>query len=410
MRGSRRISTWTTTLILLAVAIIYFTWVNQAPSNAPTTKIEVVPVQTRDIQDTILEMGTVDIGKMVIASAPVATKLMKINVKQGDKVQKGQVLFLLDKSELLTDEKEAQSVMDKAKTDLDKLKKQPEANDVGQAETAYVQASTSFLNAQQTMKTNEQLFKENFLSQVAYQQSKDDWDIAKRKLDLARQAYDKATEVPPREDIAKAEADVEKAKQDLKKVEDQLDICEYKAPFNATVLDCYIKPLDWEIHPDGVPLAKGNAVVRIGDPKQAMINIDIFESEIGKVSHGQKAVITSDTLGKKEFHGVVDEIGSFAVPAGNLRKFPVSIKVNSDNVEFKPGTSVEVKLITGERKSVPAIPLRCVQEDNGNLRVTVLRGEKREFVNVTTGLDDGKYIEIVKGLSVGDRVIAEQEK
>src|SRR5208283_1906178 len=147
---------------------------------------------------------------------------------------------------------------------------------------------------------------------------------------------------------------------------------------------------DWEIHPDGVPLAQGNAVVRLGDPKQVLIHLDIFESEIGKVSREQKAIITSDTLGKKEFHGVVDEIGSFAVPVGNLRKFPVSIKVNSDNVEFKPGTSVEVKLITGERKSVPAIPLRCVQEDNGNLRVTVPRGEKREFINVTTGLDDGQ--------------------
>lgn len=410
MYKTKRITAWTTGLILLVSAIIYFSWVNQAPSNSPTTKTEVIPVQTRDIQDTIREIGTVDIGKMAIASAPIATKLTKINVKQGDKVLKGQVLFLLDTSELLTEEKEAQAVIDKAKTDLDKLKKQPDTNDVGQAETAYVQASTNFLNAQRAMKTNDQLYKENFLSQVAWQQSKDDLDIAKRKLDLALETYDKATAVPPKEDIAKAETDIEKGKQDLKKIQDQLDLCNYKAPFNATVLDCYIKPLDWEIHPDGVPLAQGNAIVRLGDTRQATVHVDIFESEIGKVSHGQKALITSDTFGKKEFTGSVDEIGSFAVPVGNLRKFPVSVKVNSENVEFKPGTSVEVKLITGERKSVPAIPLRCVQEDNGLMRVTLLKDEKREFVNVTTGLDDGQYIEIVKGLSVGDKVLAEQAK
>ena len=408
--NSKKITGWTIGLIILVSIIFYFSWVNQAPSNSPTTKTEIFSVEKRDILDTIREIGTVDIGKMIIANTPIATKLKKIYVKQNDTVKKGQLLFTLDNTDLVTAEKESKAVLDKAKEDLDKLKKQPDSETRNQAETAYIQASTAFVNSERALKTNEELYKEGFISQVTYQQSKEDGDISKRKFDLAKQAYDKAMKPASKDAITQAETLVDKAKKDLEKVQDQLSQCEYKSPMDGKILDCYIKPMDWELHPDGIPLAQGNAIVRIGDTHRAYVRIDIFESEIRKVALGQKALVTSETLGDQQLSGEVTEIGSFAMPVGNLRKFPVTLKIDSSNAELKPGTSVEVKLIVSERKSVPSIPLRCLLDDKGKPMVKVLRDNKRDFAYVNTGLDDGDYIEITKGLSVGDRVLAEEAK
>jgi HlyD family secretion protein len=232
--------------------------------------------------------------------------------------------------------------------------------------------------------------------------------LAKRKLELGRQSYKKASEPAPKEELEKAEITIEKAQQELKKLKEPLEDCEYKAPFSGTVLDSYIRPVDWEIHPEGIPLAQGNAILRLGDTREVKVRMEVFENEIGKVALEQKAIISSDSWKDHELTGRVTEVGSSAIPVGNLKKFPIVISLQDSGREFRPGSSVEVKLITGERKSVLAIPLKSLSEEEGKQKVTLLQNEKRSPTYITTGLDDGQYVEVIHGLSSGDKIIAPQ--
>ncbi len=140
------------------------------------------------------------------------------------------------------------------------------------------------------------------------------------------------------------------------------------------------------------------------------IEADVPESDIIKVSLGQKADISFDAFPVDViFEAEIIKIEPASTIIQDVVYYKVKLKLDNVDEKVKTGMSCDVDIKTAERKGVIAIPLRAVKTEGDKKYVEVLKDEKNsitEKVYVTTGLevDDG-IVEIKSGLNGGEKVI-----
>lgn len=83
------------------------------------------------------------------------------------------------------------------------------------------------------------------------------------------------------------------------------------------------------------------------------------------------------------------------------------LKYSDPDKELYPGMQVQATLITEKRENVIAVPLRYVEKmPNGRYRVHVVQNEVAIERFIEIGLKGEYFVEVVKGLDVGDKLIS----
>jgi RND family efflux transporter MFP subunit len=140
------------------------------------------------------------------------------------------------------------------------------------------------------------------------------------------------------------------------------------------------------------------------------IESDVPESDVIKVSLGQKADISFDAFPIDVlFEATITEIEPASTVIQDVVYYKVKLKLDNVDDRIKAGMSCDVDIKTDEKKNVIAIPLRAVKTEGDKKYVEILKDEKNNITEktyVTTGLegDDG-IVEITSGLSGGEKVI-----
>jgi RND family efflux transporter MFP subunit len=166
---------------------------------------------------------------------------------------------------------------------------------------------------------------------------------------------------------------------------------------------------------DGVVTARNadpGALASPGSPVLVVQTIDwlylttsIPLEESAKVSVGQTANVTFDALPGRTFTGRVANIN----PAASVQSRQIQIRLRLDNPDraIKPGMYGKVGFLTQRVEAAVAVPREAIRTTpDGESTVTVVDAENTAAVRpVRTGATDGKLVQIVSGLSAGDRVV-----
>lgn len=183
-----------------------------------------------------------------------------------------------------------------------------------------------------------------------------------------------------------------------------------RAPFDGTVLT-----KDADVGEMVVPMAASvgsrAAVVTIADMSSLQVEADVSESNIERIISNQPCEITLDAYPAVRYQGYVAKI----VPTADRAKATVMVKVGFKSYDSKvlPEMSAKVLFLTKTTGVAPStakplltVPLSSVVNRNGKKVVYIVRDNKAVETAVTIGKEFGSYEEILSGLSVGDRVIA----
>ena len=167
--------------------------------------------------------------------------------------------------------------------------------------------------------------------------------------------------------------------------------------------------------PAGQTVAQGISnpmvILTVADMSKMQIETQVDESDIGKISVGQKAVFTFDAYPGRSFSGVVSRVSQKASISQNVVYYGVVIDVLSDSSLLKPSMTARVSISIGENQNVLTLPLAALKTQNNQQYVVVMHsGGKTENVPVTTGLSSEDRIEITSGLSENDQVVLTQIK
>ena len=148
--------------------------------------------------------------------------------------------------------------------------------------------------------------------------------------------------------------------------------------------------------------------IQIVDTSQIKFQGTVDEIDIMKIKAGQKAAISVDAVPNKTFTGKVSFISPFgATDTSNVVKFNVTILLDPTDIDLKGGITATADVGISTVANALIVPLSAVTTTGASSSVTVATGDKgqTEKRQVTLGIQNQQYVQILKGLNEGDKVI-----
>src|SRR4030095_1923185 len=130
---------------------------------------------------------------------------------------------------------------------------------------------------------------------------------------------------------------------------------------------------------------------------------NLVEKGFKKVVPGVEAKVQVDTFAGEDFTGKVGRVAPVFDPA--TRTAQMEIEVPNPGFRLKPGMYARVRLTVERRPDALTVPGNAVVDAEGKRGVFMVKDQTAKCVATKVGLSDGERIEILEGLSEGDRVI-----
>ncbi|HTI06137.1 MAG TPA: efflux RND transporter periplasmic adaptor subunit [Gemmatimonadales bacterium] len=307
-------------------------------------------------------------------SAKIPGRLAMLNVSEGSRVNKGDIIARLDNADY--------------------------AAAVGQAEAQVASAKASLI---ETQSDRDQLQRD--FVRVRDIQAQNPNLVSPQDVENAQS---KAKQGDARVDAQQARVDAANA--GLRVAQANLENTYIRAPFSGTVLRKEAEVGEVVAPSVGGGLTRG-AVVTMADLATLEVEVDVNEAYIARIQSGQQARITLDAYPDTAFRGVVRQI----IPTADRQRATVQVKVAITDrdpriltemgakVEFlqaarpQPGTVVERPRII--------VPAEAVRSDGGRDVVWIVRDGRLQRRDVDAGPVSGNFREIRSGLSGGEQLL-----
>jgi len=418
----------------LVLVIIVAVTVYQSQKNLVT--VQTGKVQKQNLASVVSASGEIKPKTYVNIGANAFGKIIKLHVKEGDHVTKGQLLAQLENVQSSADVNATRASVQASETDsvaADAALKTSLA-DLNRAKSDAIHAKLDWDRAQG-------LYNAALIAKQDYDVKKAAWESADAGLAQAeaRVAQAKAQKDSSDKHITQNQAN-------LTRVSDVLQKTTYEAPFDGVITNLPVR--EGETVVIGIQNSPGSTLMTLADMSVITSEVKVDETDIVNVRLGQPADVTIDAIPRKVFHGVVSEIGDNAIvrstgvatsqatsTSEEAKDFKVVVTLTDPPADLRPGLSSTAKITTATRSSVLSIPIQALtvrtqadlvpkDKDAGKNSVQaasvpaeaskqkdevqgvfVIRNKKAEFIPVDTGVSGTTDIEIIKGLQEGDEVI-----
>ena len=253
--------------------------------------------------------------------------------------------------------------------------------------------------------------------QAKYDQAQ--YKVTNTRLDYERDKmlYDQGAGT--KQTLDNAEYEYNTALSNLTAAESDLAETTITAPMSGIVVG--------EPKPAGTMAVQGNSnpavIMRIADTSQKQIMAKIDETDIGNIKVGQDATFTVDTYTNRTFTAHVSKISqtdtsntwdtngtstsssSSSSSSASVIYYYVTLDVDDPDDVLRLGMTARVEINTAEKEDALVVPIAALKtNDNGSYVLRVNASGQTEQVPVTTGIYSDEYVEILSGLSEGDRV------
>ncbi|MBN1977820.1 MAG: efflux RND transporter periplasmic adaptor subunit [Anaerolineae bacterium] len=196
--------------------------------------------------------------------------------------------------------------------------------------------------------------------------------------------------------LKQLEASLSQAKIRLESAQRALEDTKLIAPMDGTVTALNVKV--------GERAGAGQAAVVLSDLTAFVVEVNLDEVDVAKVSVGQGAVVTLDAFPDQELAGEVTDIAPVASLQSGVVLYPVTIRLSPAEVPARVGMTANVETVIASKADALIVPLRAIQSDGGKSYVWRQSSGGFEKVEVTLGVMTEIEVEVTGGLSEGDVV------
>jgi Cu(I)/Ag(I) efflux system membrane fusion protein len=183
----------------------------------------------------------------------------------------------------------------------------------------------------------------------------------------------------------------------LKKTKTVQQTITFYSPQNGVVENLKIR--------EGFFVKPGSTLMSIGDLSEVWVEAEVFERQAGQVKTGTPVTMSLDYLPGKTWKGQVDFI--YPTLDAKTRTVKVRLHFNNENGEFKPNMFAQIAIHTTGDEQALLIPKEALIRTGNQDRVVLALGEGSfKSIEVSVGRYDSESVEILAGLSEGERVVS----
>lgn len=160
----------------------------------------------------------------------------------------------------------------------------------------------------------------------------------------------------------------------------------------------------------GQRVHEGQDLITLPNTTQMLVSTRIHEADRHQVKEGLPCEVRVPAVPGRVFSGRISKIAKFTDSANrwlnpNLKEHTTEILLDETDAPLSPGDSAEIKIFIAHLSNVLAVPVQCVFSRGSRSFVFVQRGLRVEPVEVKLGRSNASLIEVVEGLSEGNRVL-----
>ncbi|NJB84647.1 HlyD family secretion protein [Lewinella marina] len=409
------------TLILVIVAVVIF-----SGRGEEGTKVFVQDVERRNIQEVVSASGKIFPQTEVKISSDVSGEVVELYVEEGDSVVPNQLLAKIDADAYQSQVARGVAGVNSSKAQLANARAQ-----INTQKAQREQILAQLENARDILKRNEQLFKDEVISKAELETSQSNVRALEANLSAAESNIRAAEE-----SARAAEYGIESSEATLNELRTSLRRTTIYAPMGGVVSLLNVEQGERVV---GTIQMTGTELMRIANLNAMEVRVEVSENDVPSVNVGDRAEIEVDAYLNRTFAGTVTQIANSSTTAGvadnvlnsdQVTNFEVRISIDpasyADLVSggnpypFRPGMSASVDILTELAEDVASVPIESVTtrepRDGDSTQaagtteleevVFLVRGDTVDQVQVVTGLQDAKFIQIKTGVEAGDRVVA----
>ena len=388
----------------VVLAVLIFGATSAMKSRNRATEVRIEKVQRRDLVASVTASGQVQPHTKVNVSADITGRVVRLAVKEGQMVTRGQFLLEVDPSQYVANAERATAAVASARAQ------------VAQARPALAQATRNYDRLLALKKANPTLVSDEQVEQLRTQV-----EVAQAQLEAAIHSVDQAT------------ASMRDARSSLSKTT-------ITAPMSGRITRLNVEEGESAIM--GTLNKDAAMLLTISDMSLLETKVKVDETDVSRVNIGDSTVIQLDAFPDTTFVGRVSEIsnssvkgastGGMAATADQAIDYEVTIQLLNAPPETRPDFSATAKIITDTRKGALSIPIialtvredeQVAKEDSGALTLgrkapakevgrrdvegvfVVGKDSKVTFRPVKVGIAGEKFFEVLTGLKEGEEIV-----
>ena len=365
------------------------------------TEVRLEQVHRRDLVSAVTASGKIEAKTSVDISADITGRIIRIAVREGDMVKRGQFLLQIDPAQYQAAVARAQGI-------------------VASNEAVLLQTRASRDQAQRAWNRAHQLTElgENLIAPETAEQAKTALEVAEANYQSTR-------------------AQLEQARAGLQEARDNLAKTHLTAPISGRVVRLAVE--EGEVAVPGTFSRETGLLMTIADLSIILAKVQVDETDVVRLTQRDSAEITIDAYPDTTFTGRVTKVSHSAkltptqtASGSNDRAvdFDVEITLQSPPPEIRPDLSCTARIVTDTRNNALSIPIIALtvrdhekipnEADSAppmdTLRarfrkkeaegVFVVRDGKATFRPVKTGVAGDEYFEVIEGLREGETIVA----
>lgn len=388
---------WISAIVIVIVALLVF---GGNKNKRDVNEVLISKIEPITIIETVAATGKIQPEIEVMLSSEVSGEIIELPVKEGQQVEKGDLLVRINPDLI-------QSALTQSQAGLQNVR------------AMLSQAEAGLKNAKLSYDRNKALFEKGVIS-------KSTWDGSVAEYEMAQANRESAY------------FNVKSAAANVKQTRDNLARTSIFAPMNGTISKLSVELGERVV---GTAQMAGTEIMRVANLSNMEVEVDVNENDIVKVTIGDSTIVEVDAYLKREFKGIVTEIANSAETAlsvDQVTNFKVKVRILPASYQdltegkpeyfspFRPGMTATVDIITDKRENIIGVPISAIlvklpsdtiSKKKGKVRgkasadeekfeaVFVNNGGEAELKVVTTGIQDDSNIEITSGLTENDIVI-----
>lgn len=364
-----------------AAAIVVFAGSKLMGGNgAPQMMAATFPLAKGEVVELLSVSGPVEGTDSVEVVSNLHAEILEILVKEGDRVEKGQLLATLDEKDAKKEVDIAQNAYDLAVSTYNE--KQIEA------ENGYARARQEYDAAKSSYDRTNVLYQAGSASQLELETASDAFNNAEREL--------KTFTLKDGRPVANESyaLSIENAAFELEQKKELLESTKVTSPIAGTVVRVNCKVGRFADKTDN-----DKPMFSIENLDVLEMKINVSEYSIGKVEIGQPVEISADILNGGTVNGEVTAISPTGEEKGNgstERVIPTTIRILDQNTRLIAGITAKAKIELQKAEDAWVVPVSAlIQQPDGSTVIAAVEDSIVHMIPVTTGVESDIQLEVI---------------
>lgn len=353
----------------------------------PVANVKIEKVAAAPIDGSYEAAGSVRSKTTSIVSSRIMGSVIAVHVHEGDRVRAGQTLVELDNRDAIAQLQKAQAGTREASDALEETERNIRAAQSGKAAA----------QANQTLAAS--TFSRYKALSERHSVSPQEFDEVQAKLSVADAEFERATRMLSALEARKNQflARIDQAKADVSIAQVSSSYARISSPINGIIT---AKQADV-----GSMAAPGAPLVTVEDDSHYRLEATVEESQIGNIHNGDPVQVRIDSLGDAELAGQVAEV----VPAADAATRSYLVRIDLPKKSgLRSGMYGKALFASGQKQTI-TIPTRAVTERGQLVSVFVVDESGMARLRlIKTGKSYGDRVEVLTGLSEGERIVVDR--